>query len=127
MKTLRKGDRAPEVRTLHQKLSAMGYPLAPGDTFNAKTETAVRNFQRKNKLLADGIVGAKTWLALGIKDAAMARAKPLNLLSDWLSLLGAFGVYTAALAKNAPPSLQMSRAVSLMHTSEKRLTVYLYP
>ncbi len=121
MKTLRKGDTSPEVHTLQEKLSATGYPLPAGVHFGAKTDTAVRNFQRKKTLLADGIVGAKTWLALGVKDAATARPKPANGLTDWLSLLGAIGVYFAASAKNAPASLASSRPASQLHTSEKGL------
>ena len=127
MKTLRKGDRSPDVRTLHQKLSAMGYPLAPSDFFNAKTDNAVRNFQRKHNLMPDGIVGAKSWLALGTKKSSTAPAKPVTLakpfnpLIDWLTLLGALGVQFAASAKNAPPSLELSRPVSLLKTSEKGL------
>ena len=127
MKTLRKGDRSPEVRTLHQKLSAMDYPLAPADLFSAKTDNAVRNFQRKNKLLPDGVVGAKTWLALDTKQTAktparpVTPAKPFNPLTDWLTLLGALGVQFSATAKTAPPSLELSRPVSLLKTSEKGL------
>lgn len=33
-------------------------------TFGARTEAAVRAFQRKHNLLADGIVGPKTWIAI---------------------------------------------------------------
>lgn len=121
MKTLRKGDTGPEVRTLQEKLAATGYPLPAGVHFGAKTDTAVRNFQRKKTLLADGIVGAKTWLALGVKDAATARPKPANGLTDWLSLLGAIGVYFAASAKNAPASLASSRPASQLNTSHNGL------
>ena len=122
---MRKGDTGPEVRTLQEKLSATGYPLPAGDRFSAKTDTAVRNFQRKKTLLADGIVGAKTWLALGVKDTATARAKPANGLTDWLSLLGAIGVYFAASAKNAPASLASSRPASQLHTSEKGCCLFI--
>lgn len=29
--------------------------------FGAKTETATKNFQKRNNLTVDGVVGAKTW------------------------------------------------------------------
>lgn len=59
MKTLRKGDKGEEVRTLQRLLGI----TVSGD-FSAKTEAAVKSFQNGNSLTADGIVGNKTWAAL---------------------------------------------------------------
>ena len=50
---------SPDVRTLQSRL---GIP-ADG-RFGAGTEAAVKAFQSKRSLTADGIVGQKTWLAL---------------------------------------------------------------
>jgi peptidoglycan hydrolase-like protein with peptidoglycan-binding domain len=63
--TLRRGSRGTAVRTLQNRLKALGYSVGTVDgIFGAKTDTAVRAFQRKKRLTADGIVGAKTWAAL---------------------------------------------------------------
>ncbi|MEG4360132.1 peptidoglycan-binding domain-containing protein, partial [Microcoleus sp. Aus8_D1] len=42
-----------------------GYPVATDGFFGAKTEQAVINFQTKNKMMVDGIVGPRTWSQLG--------------------------------------------------------------
>lgn len=58
--TLRRGSTGELVKTIQSKL---GLPV--DGTFGAKTEAALRLFQAKRKLVPDGIVGPKTWLALG--------------------------------------------------------------
>lgn len=65
--TLRKGDKGADVANLQRLLMQAGYALpkygADGD-FGNECLTAVKAFQRDNKLTVDGIVGAKTWEAL---------------------------------------------------------------
>ena len=68
MKTIRKGDRGAEVKTLQTKIC-----LVADGIFGQKTEDAVKVFQRKHGLTADGIVGAKTWTALGFPTTANPR------------------------------------------------------
>ena len=64
MNVIGKGDEGEQVKTLQRLLMALGYDLgsygADGD-FGAKTDTAVKAFQKKNKLDVDGIVGKDTW------------------------------------------------------------------
>jgi peptidoglycan hydrolase-like protein with peptidoglycan-binding domain len=57
-----------DVRYLQQSLVKKGYPVATDGFFGAKTEEAVINFQKKNKLAVDGIVGPRTWSKLGACD-----------------------------------------------------------
>lgn len=64
MKTLKKGSKGDEVKTLQRLLSV----TIDGD-FGPKTEAAVKEFQRTHGLATDGIVGAKTWAALGVTDS----------------------------------------------------------
>lgn len=69
--TLRKGSSGSYVVELQQDLIALHYDLSPygaDGKFGAKTETAVKAFQKDSGLTADGIVGPKTWDAL---DAAV--------------------------------------------------------
>ncbi|MCY7383394.1 MAG: peptidoglycan-binding protein [Microcoleus sp. CAN_BIN18] len=54
-----------DVRYLQQSLVKKGYPVTTDGFFGPKTEQAVINFQKKNKLAVDGIVGQQTWNKLG--------------------------------------------------------------
>ena len=66
---LKKGDKGENVKILQK---ALGGITIDGD-FGAKTETAVKAFQKSKGLTADGIVGSATQKALGIslKDESM--------------------------------------------------------
>lgn len=67
MNTIKNGSRGTEVKTLQATLNQKGnYGLATDGIFGAKTEIAVKDFQKKNGLSVDGIVGPKTWEALGV-------------------------------------------------------------
>lgn len=57
--TLRRGARDQMVRVIQEELGVK----VDGD-FGPKTEAAVRQFQRDNGLVPDGIVGTLTWAAL---------------------------------------------------------------
>ena len=59
--TLSHGMRGEEVQMLQEALIALGYLKGTADgVYGNKTENAVRKFQRKNKLNADGLAGTKT-------------------------------------------------------------------
>jgi peptidoglycan hydrolase-like protein with peptidoglycan-binding domain len=64
--TIRRGSRGDAVRALqHQLRFQYGYKsVAVDGTFGRATEAAVKDFQSKRKLHADGIVGSATWKAL---------------------------------------------------------------
>lgn len=65
---LKKGSQGPDVKTLQQKLTSLGYSTKGIDGFfGSNTEKAVRLFQKAHHLQVDGIVGPKTKKALGIK------------------------------------------------------------
>lgn len=64
---IKQGSRGTVVKTIQQKLKKWGYYVGSVDgIFGSGTKKAVMAFQKKNKLTADGIVGAKTAAALGI-------------------------------------------------------------
>lgn len=65
--TLRRGNEGDEVADLQMLLnSKYGYDLDVDGIFGKATENVVKDFQRKHGLTADGVVGAKTWKALGV-------------------------------------------------------------
>ena len=61
---LREGDRSTEITRLQQLLSAQGANLCINGTFDRNTKTAVKRFQQTHGLLPNGVVDAKTRLAL---------------------------------------------------------------
>ncbi|MEC4818533.1 MAG: peptidoglycan-binding domain-containing protein [Scytonema sp. PMC 1069.18] len=62
--SLRFGDSGNTVRVLQRLLTANGYPVRVDGSFGALTEVAVRSFQARRGLGADGVVGSRTWAAL---------------------------------------------------------------
>ena len=58
---LRKGSNGVYVEVLQKKLNDAGYSLAVDGDFGNKTLEAVKDYQKVNGLVVDGIVGAKTW------------------------------------------------------------------
>lgn len=65
--TLRRGNQGDEVADLQTILNARyGADLEVDGNFGKATESAVKAFQKANSLTADGVVGPKTWKALGV-------------------------------------------------------------
>lgn len=64
MKTLKYNTKGPEVITLCDMLSKIGYPVKVTESFTIEIDAAVKDFQLKNNLVVDGIVGMKTWSKL---------------------------------------------------------------
>lgn len=62
--TLQFGNSGISVRVLQRLLLANGYGIGVDGFFGAVTETAVKAFQNRRNLVADGIVGQKTWAEL---------------------------------------------------------------
>ncbi len=83
------GSRGEEVRQIQTKLKAWGYYKGAVDgVYGTATQAAVRYFQQKNKLTADGIAGSKTLAAIGIQStkATSATSKTnVNLLARAIS------------------------------------------
>lgn len=66
--TLKKGSRGEEVKLLQRLLH-----LYEDGIFGPLTEEAVKEFQKANGLVADGIVGDKTWAKL--KGSSLVKSK----------------------------------------------------
>ncbi len=67
---LRQGSKGNEVKEMQRRLKQWGYYNGSVDgVFGAGTKKAVVAFQKKNGIVADGIVGLATYKALGMNDA----------------------------------------------------------
>ncbi|NWF62586.1 MAG: peptidoglycan-binding protein [Fischerella sp.] len=62
--TLRFGDSGDAVRVLQKLLLCNRYSVRIDGNFGALTETAIKSFQNQRNLVADGIVGSRTWREL---------------------------------------------------------------
>lgn len=81
MTTLKFGSRGSEVKTLQQKLNELNKAgLSVDSIFGAKTEEAVKAFQKAKNLDVDGIVGPKTWAALGVTTSSTQTARKINMI-----------------------------------------------
>ena len=82
------GSRGNEVTQIQTKLKRWGYYKGSVDgIYGSKTVSAVKSFQRKNGLTADGIAGTRTLNAMGITSSSggtssnNSNSSNLNLLS----------------------------------------------
>lgn len=88
--TLRKGVSGEDVLDLQMLLNAKyGFNLDLDGNFGKATEAAVKEFQKQHGLTVDGIVGPKTWKALGVSgntnppaDNGNNEIKPSESLAD---------------------------------------------
>ena len=78
MEVLKKGSRGNDVKTLQRLLH-----LYEDGIFGTLTEEAVKEFQAAHGLVADGIVGQKTWEALqkGEKGLVKSRRKITEIIA----------------------------------------------
>lgn len=86
--TLKQGSKGSTVKQMQQKLKRWGYYSGSVDgIFGAGTKKAVIAFQKKNGLVADGIVGAKTLAALGISVSGGTQTSQSTYSSSDTNLL----------------------------------------
>lgn len=64
--SIQRGDKGQAVRHVQRALIAHGFDISDDGVFGKSTEAAVKEFQRRNGLAADGKVGAATREALGL-------------------------------------------------------------
>ena len=104
---VKQGSRGDVVKQIQQKLKRWGYYGGSVDgIFGAATKKAGINFQRKNGLTPDGIVGAKTLAALGISVSGSATAtsyssSDTNLLARLIYAEARGETYTGKVAVGA--------------------------
>lgn len=64
------GSQGSDVTELQKLLNQNGYSLDTDGIFGSKTQAAVKDYQQKNNLSVDGIVGNNTWGALNTASTA---------------------------------------------------------
>lgn len=72
MTNLSYGSRGDEVASLQKQLNAAGYNLAVDGIYGAETAAAVRDYQSRNALAADGVVGPQTMNSLFERGGGVA-------------------------------------------------------
>lgn len=70
------GSQGPEVRNLQKRLNVYGFKVKADGNYNVATSNAVKKFQRRKHLSADGIVGPVTYKALMGKTMYKPKAQP---------------------------------------------------
>ena len=82
MKTIKYYTQGPEVYTLCEILCNLGYKIPVSNSFTLEVDRAVKDFQLKNGLVSDGIVGMKSWQVLVEKNAKVLKKNNLFLCED---------------------------------------------
>lgn len=65
--TIQYGSSGDDVKKLQEELNKYGYDLDVDGQFGSLTQSAVKDYQKKNGLEVDGIVGKNTWGSLTAK------------------------------------------------------------
>ncbi|SHH48787.1 N-acetylmuramidase domain-containing protein [Flavobacterium defluvii] len=80
MRTIKLGVKSNEVYYLNELLVKLGYNVVVSDNFGTATDKAVKDFQLKNNLVVDGVVGLKSWTTLleKTKNIASSNSKLLS-------------------------------------------------
>jgi peptidoglycan hydrolase-like protein with peptidoglycan-binding domain len=94
-------DKGTAVMELQELLRAHGFTIRVDGDFGGLTETAVRLFQRQHRLRVDGIVDAKTWIALKTHIQAGTRILKLGHTgSDVYELQGLLRIHSYSVPRN---------------------------
>lgn len=83
MKTIKKGSKGEEVKLLQELLCKAGFNVVVDSDFGQKTHDAVLAYQKSKSLVADGIVGDKTWAALGVKEETPKPVKEVHIIMNY--------------------------------------------
>ena len=103
----KRGSTGNEVRQIQTRLKNWGYYDGNIDgIYGSKTEAAVKSFQRKNGLKADGIAGKQTLAAMGISSSSSSSASGAGSLSS--SDLNLLARVIAAEARGEPYTGQVA-------------------
>ncbi len=98
----KQGSTGSTVREIQRRLSDWGYYNYEVDgVYGSRTVAAVKRFQQKNGLTADGVCGARTLSALGISSTNTQNNIDVNLLARLISAEARGEPYTGQVAVGA--------------------------
>lgn len=124
-----KGDKGAYVEKLQKLLNLKGnYKLVADGIFGAGTETAVKDYQKKNGLTVDGVVGDATWAKLNYvaPKPAPAPVKPPVQVEDedvfYRVVVGSFK--DRASAEEQEEKLKDKKVDTFLMTFEKDKTIF---
>src|SRR5690606_20329627 len=97
MNTIKIRSRGQEVHFLAEILKKQGYNVLVSNFFGSDIDAAVKDFQLKNSLVVDGVVGLKTWMKLIEKENQIIKSND-KLLSekDLFDFAGEYNLELAA-------------------------------
>ena len=105
--TVQYGSQGETVRQLQRALNQAGYSLDVDGGFGTKTKAAVIDYQKKNGLAVDGVVGTETWGSLNkaqTKTTVKTNTAPANT-----SLYKAYDPSTNKVYTNAVAALEAAK------------------
>ncbi len=107
MTKLKKGSKGAEVKKLQEQLNKAGAKpkLKLDSGFGAKTETALKNFQKKNRLKDDGVAGPKTMAVLKKKVGGGAEETAKWPHGDYTKIVKAVSGNTKAMVNDTKKEL----------------------
>lgn len=109
----RYGSRGNEVKQIQTKLKNWGYYNGSVDgVYGSNTLNAVKKFQKKNGLTADGIAGTKTLQAMGIFSSSNSSSSSGSTSSSSLNLISRF---VHAEARGEPYTGQVAVAAVILN------------
>ena len=114
--TLRRGSRGPEVTRLQEALQQLGYyRMAVDGVYGKGTIAAVKAFQARSGLKADGLAGARTQAALYADDAPMTEyAQVTPEPAQAAPAAAETGADTATATDTRPAAVSVSAVANMM-------------
>ncbi len=115
------GSRGDEVKQIQTKLKNWGYYSGNVDgIYGSATLSAVKYFQRKNGLTADGIAGTKTLQALGIYNSSSSKNTSSNSTTN-SSNLNLISRFVYAESRGEPYTGQVAVAAVILNRVKSSL------
>jgi tetratricopeptide (TPR) repeat protein len=125
-------DKGEQVKRLQEALQKLGYGIGTVDgAFGESTLKAVRDFQKKNNMTVDGVVGKGTFAAIlkakgDESSEAEAGPRPQLSVGDKLEILDSLGNIMRSRKLYAEAIPYYDQALALVDKPDKRHWVYYY-